>query len=97
MVYAAIEIKDKFAPAKIENIGQIVNLALPIMMTGGAIIFLVMALYGAFLFLTNGANPEGLKKARSTIIFAVIGLIIVVVSFVAVQILGKLLGVELFI
>jgi len=94
MVLAQVNIEEKFAPAtKVTSIGALLNVILPLMMTGAALLFLGMSLYGAFMYLTHGDNPEGLKKAQSTIIFAVVGLFIVVVSFVVVQVVGKLLGI----
>lgn len=94
MLLAQIDIRNKFAPAqKVDSIGTLLNVALPLMMVGAALIFLAMSLYGAFMYLTHGDNPEGLKKAQSTIIFAVIGLFIIIVSFVVVQVIGKILGI----
>ncbi len=93
MLLAQVDIQDKFVPAKIDSIGKLLNIALPLMMTAAALLFLGMSLYGAFMYLTHGDNPEGLKKAQATIIFAVVGLFIVVISFVAVQVLGKVLGI----
>lgn len=93
MVYA-LNISDKFAPAKLSTIGQLLNVILPLMTIGGGLIFLVMILLGAFKYITNGDNPEALKKANATMVFAGIGLLIVVLSFVAVKLLGTLLGVN---
>jgi hypothetical protein len=76
-----------FPPARITSFAQIINVALPLALTGAGLIFLVMTLYAAFNILTNGANPDALKKAYSSITNAVIGLIIVVLSFLAVKLL----------
>lgn len=93
MTYA-IEINPTtFQPARLVNIGQLLNVALPLMMSGAALIFLVMTLYGAFNLLMHGDNPEAIKKAYSTIVLAVVGLFIVIASFVGVKLIGKLLGV----
>ncbi len=96
MIYA-LDIETKFAPAKISSIGTLLKIVLPLTMTGAALIFLTMTLYGAFRYLTSGDNPEALKKAQSTIMFAIIGLFIVIVSFVIVQVIGKLLNINQFI
>lgn len=93
MVYA-LEIGSKFAPSKLSTIGQLMNVILPLMMSGAALVFLVMLLYGAFNYLRGGDNPEMIKKAFSTMVWAVIGLGIVVASFVAVRLLGSLLGIQ---
>ncbi|MFH0979385.1 MAG: hypothetical protein V1803_00330 [Candidatus Roizmanbacteria bacterium] len=94
MLYAMEINPTTFQPARIANIGLLLNVVLPLMMSGAALIFLVMTLYGAFNLLTHGDNPEGIKKAYSTLVFAVVGLIIVIASFVAVSLIGKLLGID---
>lgn len=94
MLLAEVNIQEKFAPAaKVGSIGTLITVALQIMMAGAGLMFLVMSLYGAFMYMTHGDNPEGLKKAQATILYAVAGLFIVVVSFVVVQVLGKMLGI----
>jgi len=80
-----------FPAAKINNIGQIVSLALPLAMTGAGLIFLVILLRAAFDILTHGDNPDALKKAYSSIANAVLGLIIVVASYLVIQLLGVIL------
>lgn len=94
MIYA-IEINSQtFAPAKITTIATLLNVVLPLMTTGAGMIFLVMALLGAFNLLTHGDNPEAVKKAYGMITYAVVGLLIVISSFIAVRILGKMLNIE---
>lgn len=91
MVYAFTIDSTSFPAAKVYNVGQIVNLALPLAMTGAGLIFLVITLKAAFDILTHGDNPEALKKAYGAITTAVLGLIIVVASFLAIQLLGVVL------
>lgn len=94
MVYA-LNITEKFVPAKkINSIGGLLNFILPLLTFGASLIFLIMILKAAFNWLSHGDNPEVLKKAQATFFFAVFGLIVVIVSFVAVQLIGKILGIE---
>lgn len=83
-----------FPAARFSNIGPLLNIVLPIMMAFAAIVFLIMALYGGFMYLTNGNNPEGIKKAFATMVSAAVGLIIVISSFTAVKLIGALLKVN---
>jgi len=94
MVYA-IDISENFAPAKITTIATLLNVVLPLLTTGAGLIFLVMALLGAFNLLTHGDNPEAVKKAYGTITYAVLGLLIVIISFVAVRLIGSMLKVDI--
>ncbi|MCL4377811.1 MAG: hypothetical protein M1409_05430 [Actinobacteria bacterium] len=42
--------------------------------------------------MTNGDNAEALKKAYSSMIFAVVGLLIVIGSFLIVRVIGSMIG-----
>ncbi len=91
----AIDIQQSFAPAQhFNDLGDLVNLGLNFVMLGVGLIFLVMLFRGAFTLLTQGASADGVKKAYGTITFAVIGLFVVIFSFLAVKLLGRLLGVD---
>ena len=95
MVYA-IEINSQtFTPAKVTSIATLLNVVLPLLTTGAGLIFLVMALFGGFNLLTHGDNPEAVKKAYGTISYAILGLLIVIGSFVAVIIIGSMLNVDI--
>jgi heme/copper-type cytochrome/quinol oxidase subunit 2 len=49
---------------------------------GVAGIIAVIAIIGAgFIYTTSGGSPENIKKAKNAIIYAVIGLIIVIMAF----------------
>lgn len=94
MIYA-IDISDPnvFKPAKFANFSTLINLILPLLTAGAALLFLIIFLSAAFRILTHGDNPEDIKKAQHTIAFAVLGLIVVIASFLAVNLIGKMLGV----
>jgi len=91
MVHAFTINSTSFPAAKISNVGQIVNLALPLALTGAGLIFLAVTLKAAFDILRNGDNPDALKKAYGSITTAVIGLIIVIASYLIVQLIGAAL------
>lgn len=78
--------------AKFKTFSSILNLVLPLLLTGAALVFLAMLLMGAYRWLTGGDNPELIKKAQQTFIYAIIGLIVVLMSFLAVQIIGRMFG-----
>ena len=95
MIQAFTINQDSFPAAKIAKIGDVVNLALPLAMTGAGLIFLFITLNAAFSILRNGNNPDALKKAYASITTAVLGLVIVIVSFLAIQILGVVLKTDI--
>ncbi|MFA6588433.1 MAG: hypothetical protein WCT08_05185 [Patescibacteria group bacterium] len=53
------------------------------------IMALIMILYGGFLMLTSGGNADMIKKAKSTIIWAALGIVIIISSW---QILSFILN-----
>lgn len=52
----------------------------------------IMILYGAFQILTAAGDPAKAKSGRSTIIYAIVGLMIVVISKGVVYIIKEILG-----
>jgi hypothetical protein len=95
MVYALTIDSTTFPAGKIVNIAQIVNLALPLAITGAGLIFLAITLKAAFDILTHGDNPDALKKAYASITTAVLGLVIVIASFLVIQLLGIVLKTDI--
>lgn len=81
--------------AELDSIGKLVNLIIPLMMIGGGLACLSMLLLGAYKYLTSEGNAEKLSKAQSTIIYAILGLILIVASFVITKIIGAVLDVEM--
>jgi len=92
MVYAMTIDANTFPAAKFSTVSTLLNIVLPLVMTGAGLIFLSMLLMAAFRIITNGDNAEALKKAYSSMMFSVIGLLIVISSFLVVRVIGSLLG-----
>ncbi|MCX7881186.1 MAG: hypothetical protein N2482_01580 [Patescibacteria group bacterium] len=95
MIYALDISSDNFAPAKFTNISSLLNLVIPLLTLGAAIIFLVMTLWGAFDWITAGDNSENLKKAKKKFISAFLGLIIIISAFILVKLIGFILKINL--
>lgn len=57
------------------------------------IIAVLMIIYGGFLYVTAGTNEDNTKKAKSILIYAIIGLAIAILSYaivnVAISFIGK--------
>jgi len=84
-----------FTPAKFGDIASLINIVIPFLLIGVVVIFLVMLLLGAFTWITSGGTPENLKKAKGIFTFALLGLIIVLLSFLAVRVINNLLGLNI--
>ncbi len=96
-VFAEVMFDDKSINpvAKFDSITSIVNLVIPILMIVGGLASLSMLLLGAYRYLTSEGNPEKISKAQSVIIYAIIGLFIIVASFVITKIIGSVLNVNM--
>jgi len=64
------------------------NVFIPLLIVGAALLLLVMLLYGAFTILTAAGNPENIKKAQKIFTFAILGLIVVILSFLFVKLIS---------
>ena len=95
MVYALDIGPGNFTPAKFTNIATFINVILPLLIIGAALIFLVMALYGGFTWITAGGSQENLTKAQKIFTSSIIGLIIVIFSFVLVKLIGYIINVKI--
>ncbi len=74
-----------------QTVVLLINYALYIV---GAIA-LIMLIYGGFQYIISGGNEEAVEKAKKIITYAVIGLIVVIISWVIVYaVIGEIFGVE---
>lgn len=55
---------------------------------------LLMLVYGGFMFLMAGSDKEGAAKAQKTITYGVGGLILVICSWLILNLLGSFLGIS---
>jgi len=56
------------------------------LMLGGVGLFgVMMFIYGGFVMLTSGGNPDKVKKAKDTLVWAILGLVTIFVSGAAVR------------
>mgnify|MGYP001068239731 CR=1 FL=1 len=84
-----------FVPAEITSVSIIMKIILPLLMIGAGLFFLIILLKAAFKILTAGDNEKTVEKEQSTIGFAVLGFIFVIISFLLVRIIGMILKVPL--
>jgi len=96
MVYALNLADPSVNPvSRISTVSTLINVIVPLLMTVGGFIFLVMLLIGAFTYLTSAGQQEQLKKAQQTLSFAVLGLVIIIASFIIVKVIGIILKVDI--
>jgi hypothetical protein len=57
-------------------------------------LLLLYLIYGGYNYLLSGGDPKKTAKAQGIITTAILGFVIVFVSFWIVQIIGRILGIE---
>lgn len=70
---------DKKTPSEI--LGQIISIALGIAFA----IAVIMVIYGGYQYITSAGNEEKATSGRQTILYALIGIVIILLSFVMVR------------
>lgn len=85
-----------FPPAAyFTDIGSLLNIIIPALVMIAALIFLAMLIFASFKILTSAGDPDKVAEGRNTATFAVIGLVIIAVSFLVVRVIGYVLGIDL--
>lgn len=80
--------------ATIQGIECLVRNVLNIAVTAVGIAAFVMFLVGSFLYLTSGGNPKGTEAGQKTITFAIIGVVVSLTGFIALNFITTFTGVE---
>jgi hypothetical protein len=83
-----------FPAARFSSFGSLLNIFIPLLSMGAALIFLVMLLWGAYTILTAGGNAENVKKAQKMVTTSIIGLIIVISAYLIVKLVAFVLQVD---
>jgi cytochrome bd-type quinol oxidase subunit 2 len=76
-----------------ESTNKMISLVITTVLSFLGVIFLVLAIYAGFTWMTARGNEEKVADARSTLTNAVIGLVVVLaayaISYYVIQVLGK--------
>lgn len=57
-----------------------------------AVLAVLMIIYGGYLYITSGADESRLGKAKSTLIYGIIGVAIAILSFAIISFAGSLVS-----
>lgn len=74
------------------GIGNVLTTIINLIYTASTIAFLFMFLYAAFQWITSGGDKEKVASARRRIQYAIIGLVLLALSFMLVTIFGRITG-----
>lgn len=76
----------------LENTEQIISTILGILTILGGIFFIIYFFAAAIMWVTSGSDSGKLTKARDQMIQGVLGLVILVTSYIIIGIVGEILG-----
>ena len=96
-VYAQVDFSDPTInpTAKFSSISMFINIVIPLVLIVGGLVTLSMLLLGAFRYITSAGNPEKISKAQSVMLYAVLGLFLMVLSYVFTKIIGTMLHIQM--
>lgn len=73
-----------------KDLGAVITDGIQILFLLIVIAAVVVIVVAGFRMVTGGSNPETLKKAKSTIVWAVLGLVVAFMAFGAVEIIQRI-------
>lgn len=93
-VYAIDINPTTFAPARFGTIGSLLNIFIPLLYIVALAVLLVVGLSGALTILQAGDDPEKIEKAKQTFQWSIVGLLVVIVSYMAVKLIGVVFNIN---
>lgn len=93
--YATQSCGEPGAPACIRDIVPIIENIIGILAPAAAVALLIMLIWGGFQFITSGGDPKAAAAARSTLTYAIIGVILVLVSWLILLLVENITGVTI--
>ncbi len=78
------------------TISDLIKRALPLIYSVAGITLLIYLLIGGYGYLVSQGDPQAIASAKSKITTALIGIVIVFISYWIVQLAGILLGIDAF-
>ena len=82
-------------PAQLGDLEVVFARVLTVALSLAGIAFFVMILIGGYRYLTAGDNPKNAEAAQKTLTFAVVGFVLVVASWLIIQIIEEFTGLNL--
>jgi hypothetical protein len=74
------------------TLGSLVSVIISLLFGLGVLVSFIMLLIGSIKYMNSGGDMEAASGARSTITYAIIGLVLVICAFVIVKVLGTIIG-----
>jgi len=83
--------KDKGGIAGATSIGKVITIVLKILLTLAGVVAVVFVIYAGYSYITSGGNEEQATKAKKVLFNAILGLILIILSFVIISVITNTL------
>lgn len=83
------------SPASFSDLNTLFETIVSGILSLGGIVLLIMLLLGGFKYITSGGDPKAAEGAKNTITYAIVGLVLLVGSYILLQTIGVITGVDL--
>ncbi|OGY24678.1 MAG: hypothetical protein A2Y57_00340 [Candidatus Woykebacteria bacterium RBG_13_40_7b] len=83
-------------PSHLGSLGELVSAFAGLLYPIAGFLAFIYLIYGGFKYLTARDDPKAVEGARGTITSAIIGLIIVLVSYIIIKVIGTILNINIF-
>lgn len=81
-----------FPPAVWGNLGRLMSVLITNLITLTAVLSIILIIYSGFNFITARGDEKKVASSKSTITYALIGLVVAILSFTIIQVVQYLLG-----
>ncbi len=84
--------EDPSSYAKLSGLEWVFHRLISALFYAGGIVAFVYLLIGGFKYLTSSGDEEAVESAKNTITYAILGLLIIVTSWLILDLLGKMIS-----
>jgi len=77
----------------INNIGDVINVVLPFIMSFAAIILFLILIWGGYDVMMSQGTPEKMKSGRAKITAGIVGFFLLIISYFLAKFLAAIFGV----
>jgi hypothetical protein len=81
-------------PAVLSDLGVVVGKLLSIAIGAGAIVLFFLLVSGGFKLITSSGDPGKAQAAWKTVTFAIIGMVIIIASYLVIRLIKEFTGVD---
>lgn len=76
-------------------VNDLIQWGVTMLLIGGSLLCLILLVMGGIQWITSGGDKNGIEAARKRIVYALIGLVIIFLSFMIMKFIGNLFGLNL--